>query len=86
MKTGSSTQGTATFALPGAAVATLDRGTALGIESAEIDQERVGAGDEGRDLLGRDRHRRDRAGREQHFAVIVWATELVMQCTLGARL
>ena len=43
----------------------LDRGAPLGIEGAEIDQKRIGAADEGRDLLARYRHRRDGA-RCQH--------------------
>ncbi len=48
----------------------LDRRAPLGIEGAEIDQKRIGAGDEGGDLLARYRHRRDGAGREQHVGRI----------------
>ena len=44
----------------------VDRAPPLGVERAEIDQERVGAGDEGDHLLRGDRHRRHRAGGEQH--------------------
>ena len=53
-------------ALPQRAQCHVDRRAPLGIEGAEIDQERIGTGDEGRDFLGRNRHRRDGAGREQH--------------------
>ena len=38
----------------------------LAIECAEIDQQRIRAGDELPDLLGGDRHRRHRAGGQQH--------------------
>ena len=64
MNTGSSTQGMRLFARD------FERGRGrlapLRIERAEIDQQRVGARHEGADLVGRERHRRDRAGREQH--------------------
>ena len=65
MKTGSSTHG-----LPcrGCGLQRhLDRGAALGVEGAEIDQERIGAGDEMPISCGDSRHRRHGAGREQHI-------------------
>ena len=43
----------------------LDRRAALGIERAEIDQQRIGTRSKIRDLLRRDGHRRDRAGGKQ---------------------
>ncbi len=44
----------------------IDRAAPFGVEGAEIDEQRVGAGDEGDDLLRGDRHRRHGAGGEQH--------------------
>ena len=64
MKTGSSTQGTC----PGGGLhRDLGGLAALAVEGAEIDQQRIGARDEGRDLLRRQRHRGHAAGSEQHI-------------------
>ena len=49
----------------------IDRRAALGVEGAEVDQDRIGAGDEGADFLRRNRHRRHRSGREQHVRRIL---------------
>ena len=40
---------------------------AFAVEGAEIDQKRVGAGDECADFLDRERHRRHAAGGQQHI-------------------
>ena len=83
MNTGSSSQG-CVFVRGGRIQRRLDRRSALGIEGAEIDQKRIGAGDEGADLLRRQRHRRHAPTASSTFAVNCWATVLVMQCTRGA--
>ena len=63
--TGSSTQGLRpAFA---AANRRFDCLAAFGIERAEIDEQGISAGDERCDLFRRNRHRRHRAGREQHI-------------------
>ncbi len=53
------------------ATALLDRGFTLAVEGAEIDQDRIGAGDKSPDFIGRNRHRRHSAGSEQHIRRIL---------------
>ena len=49
----------------------IDRRPPLGIEGAEIDEKRVGIGDEGNDLFRRNGHRGHRAHRKQHVGGIL---------------
>ena len=55
------------FFLGGGVHRDVARAAPLGIEGAEIDQQRIGAGDERGDLLDRERHRRHAAGGQQHI-------------------
>ena len=45
----------------------IDRRAPFGVERAEINEQRIRAGDEGADLFRRNRHRWHRAGRQQHI-------------------